>query len=92
MSKSPWNRNFQNWMTEEHAKDLGKRSRSAKRHEINQHEALKLYKRGLSDLRMASVLGVSKGDVYRWRKLNGLSSNMIRQPDDATPSQTREKK
>ena len=79
-----------NWVID--ADDAGEQSRSAKRHDVDKHKAWKLYKQGLSDLNIAVRLGVSKGDVYRWRRLNGLTSNMIRSPGPASPSRKTEKK
>lgn len=80
-----WNRNYKNFLNGVSAQELGRRSRSAQRHDIDKFKAIELYKRGLNDLNIASALGVSKGDVYRWRKLNGLISNMTPQPEDSTP-------
>lgn len=91
MSSSRWNRNYLNIMNGDDARKFGHQSRSAKRHEFDKHEALELYKRGLSDLRIAATLGVTKGDVYRWRKLNGLSSNMTPRRENASPSEKTKK-
>lgn len=82
--------NSQNWVVD--ADQLGRQSRSARRHEVDKHEAMRLYKLGMSDLNIAVRLGVSKGDVYRWRKINGLISNMIRRPEPPTPSSKTEQK
>lgn len=63
-------------LSKDFARKMGLKSRAATRHEVNHKEAMRLYKRGLSDLNIADLLGVSKGDVYRWRKAAGLPSNM----------------
>lgn len=70
------NRDF---LSKTYAMKMAKKSRAATRHEVDEAKAMKLYKRGLSDLNVADLLGVSKGDVYRWRISKGLPSNMLKQ-------------
>lgn len=64
------------FLARDFARTMGKQSREATQHDIPHKNALKLYRRGLNDLNIASILGVSKADVYRWRIANGLKSNM----------------
>ena len=75
-----------NFLSREYPQSLGKKSRAATRHEVDHKKAMKLYERGLTDLNIAGLLGVSKGDVFRWRKEHGLTSNMIRQREGSIPS------
>lgn len=84
--KDDWNQRYHNWMDGVNAEKLGRKCRTAKRHEVDKHRALALYRKGLSDLNIAATLGVSKGDVYRWRRLNGLISNMTPKQEASSPS------
>lgn len=63
-------------LSKDFARKMGLKSRAATRHDVDDREAMKLYRRGLSDLNIADLMGVSKGDVYRWRMEKGLPSNM----------------
>ena len=67
------NRNF---LSKVYVQKMGFRSRTAIRHEVDHKKAMRLYKRGLSDLNIADLMGVSKGDVFRWRQENHMPSNM----------------
>lgn len=64
------------FLSKTYARKMGLKSRAATRHEVDEDKAMKLYRRGLSDLNIADLMGVSKGDVYRWRMEKGLPSNM----------------
>lgn len=75
---NPWAMAMANkeFLSKTYAMKMGRKSRAATRHEVDETKAMKLYRRGLSDLNIADLMGVSKGDVYRWRMEKGLPSNM----------------
>lgn len=77
---NPWAMAMANkdFLSKTYAMKMGRKSRAATRHDVDEAKAMKLYKRGLSDLNIADLLGVSKGDVYRWRMDKGLPSNMLK--------------
>lgn len=77
---NPWAMAMANkdFLSKTYARKMGRKSRAATRHEVDEEKAMKLYKRGLSDLNVADLLGVSKGDVYRWRMEHNLPSNMLK--------------